>query len=303
MKFKTVREGEQAVLFNYLGEGTLIKGPKRVFIFRDRLVMLERKTASQYEYLELKDNVGNVTHVPGPCEMFLNPLELTSLKVKEAIKIDSHCVIVVYRNNGDQVIRRIVEGPTVFIPAANEWIHKFEWHGQDKNESDHMVRAARTITQLPMMPGHFSDKINEVRTLDDTKMVVKLMVYYELVDVLKMLEETADPIADMMNAMCADVIQFAGRLTFQEFVAGSNKLNDTETFPQLLQICEKIGYRLNKVVYRGYTVSIKLQAMHDKNIENRTNMRLQHEVQAMQQKTKDFRLSKQQNRVEETKIH
>jgi len=58
---------------------------------------------------------------PRPCEMFLNPLELTSLKVKEAIKIDSHCVIVVYRNNGDQVIRRIVEGPTVFIPAANEW--------------------------------------------------------------------------------------------------------------------------------------------------------------------------------------
>lgn len=53
--------------------------------------------------------------------MFLNPLELTSLEVKEAIRIDSHYVIVVYKNQGGDVIRRIVEGPTVFIPAADEW--------------------------------------------------------------------------------------------------------------------------------------------------------------------------------------
>ena len=49
------------------------------------------------------------------------------------------------------------------------------------------------------------------------------------------------------------------RCRFQEFVAESNKLNEVESFVQLRQICEKIGYRLNKVVYRGYTVSLKLQ--------------------------------------------
>lgn len=37
----------------------------QVFIFRDRLEMLQRKTASQYEYLKIKDTVGNVTHIPG----------------------------------------------------------------------------------------------------------------------------------------------------------------------------------------------------------------------------------------------
>jgi len=35
MKFKTVREGEQAVLFNYLGEGTLIN-----FTFMDYFEMV-----------------------------------------------------------------------------------------------------------------------------------------------------------------------------------------------------------------------------------------------------------------------
>jgi len=100
------------------------------------------------------------------------------------------------------------------------------------------------------------------------------------------------------SAMCADVIQFAGRLSFQEFVSESNKLNKTETFSQLVQICEKIGYKLNKIVYRGYTVTIKLQEMHDRNIENRTNMRLLDEVQAMEQKLKTFKLDKEQARTE-----
>ena len=30
MKFKTVREGEQAVIFNHLGEARLVVGPQRV---------------------------------------------------------------------------------------------------------------------------------------------------------------------------------------------------------------------------------------------------------------------------------
>jgi len=53
--------------------------------------------------------------------MFMNPLELTSLEVKEAIRIASHHVVVVYKSNGTEVTRRIVEGPTIFIPAADEW--------------------------------------------------------------------------------------------------------------------------------------------------------------------------------------
>lgn len=30
MKFKTVRQGQEAVVYNHLGEGRLIKGPQRV---------------------------------------------------------------------------------------------------------------------------------------------------------------------------------------------------------------------------------------------------------------------------------
>lgn len=79
-------------------------------------------------------------------------------------------------------------------------IHTFEWHGQDKDEADHMIRAARRITQLPLMPEHFSDKVNDVRTNDDTKMVIKVMVYYELVDVLRMV--SGEPLMNACKLWC-----------------------------------------------------------------------------------------------------
>ncbi len=56
-------------------------------------------------------------------------------------------------------------------------------------------------------------------------------------------------------------------------------MNQLETYPQLLQRAEKIGYRISKVVYRGYYASDKLQAMHDNAIECRTRLRLEAETE------------------------
>lgn len=42
-------------------------------------------------------------------------------------------------------------------------------------------------------------QVREVRTNDDTMIEVKLMIFYELQDILRMLEATHDPIADMIK--------------------------------------------------------------------------------------------------------
>lgn len=57
-----------------------------------------------------------------PCEIFKNPLEHTSIEVKDSVKIDSNHMVVVYRRlPNNSVERRIVQGPTLFIPQADEW--------------------------------------------------------------------------------------------------------------------------------------------------------------------------------------
>ena len=54
--------------------------------------------------------------------MFCNPLEVQDIEVSQAVKIDSSHMIVVYKQMKDgSVARRIVQGPTVFVPEAEEW--------------------------------------------------------------------------------------------------------------------------------------------------------------------------------------
>lgn len=53
--------------------------------------------------------------------MFWNRLEVVSIEVKESIKLDSNHLLVVYRQEEGHIDRRIVRGPAVFVPGAQEW--------------------------------------------------------------------------------------------------------------------------------------------------------------------------------------
>ena len=59
--------------------------------------------------------------------------------------------------------------------------------------------------------------------------------------------------------MCADIIAFAGQLSFEQFLKKTQKLSDMESYPQLTQRAQRVGYSIAKVVYRGYTASSQLQ--------------------------------------------
>ena len=53
--------------------------------------------------------------------MFCNPLQHQSIDVKPAVKIDSNHVLVVYCQLPDNSVqRRIIQGPTLFVPEAGE---------------------------------------------------------------------------------------------------------------------------------------------------------------------------------------
>lgn len=90
-----------------------------------------------------------------------------------------------------------------------------------------------------------------------------------------MLDSTHDPIGDFANAVSADVIGFTAENTFEEFVKRSHELNDvSKSFPVLLERAQRIGYRIDKIVFRGYKASDQLQAMHDAAIKGRTKLQL-----------------------------
>ena len=102
---------------------------------------------------------------------------------------------------------------------------------------------------LRIIADQFYYNVREVRTKDDTTITVKLMIFFELVDVVKMLDRTHDPIADFINAVASDTVQHCSGLTYEQFVENTSQMNELTTFGSLCSRADTIGYKINKVFF------------------------------------------------------
>uniref|UniRef100_A0A2C9MA59 Band 7 domain-containing protein n=1 Tax=Biomphalaria glabrata TaxID=6526 RepID=A0A2C9MA59_BIOGL len=304
MKFKTVYEGQQAVVLNHLGQGKLVIGPERLFLFRERFYQLRSNTADRFGYIAIQENSGSIIHKPGPCQIFHNILEFRNCESKNALCIDANHVLVVYKRlKGGEAQRRIKIN---FLLMCIHGTHEF--HAADDVESSLFsvmfseflcvpTYVSFKIQNIFLVPFNgILEQVREVRTSDDTMLTVKVMLFYEIVDILKMLDATHDPIADLINALCADVISFVGPLTYQQFIEKTSQLSSLDTYPHLQQRAERIGFKVEKVVFRGYHASDQLQEMQNTAIESHTQLRLQREIEEQEQKLVNFKLNQMQKR-------
>ena len=227
---------------------------------------MPKHSAGNVEYLEVRRRDGTVIILPGPAARFFDPVEDISVHVREARLIDASEALVVYRHTANKVgephvERRVVLGPARFIPSADEWVHEFEWSGvpKDGSKTTYQPKALR-FTKLRVIPASAYHNVSEVRTNDDTLITVKLMLFFELRDVEKMLDATNDPIGDFINAASADVIAFCAGVSYETFLNETHRLNELDTFAQLCVRAHHIGYDITKVVFRGFQAGAKLQA-------------------------------------------
>jgi len=208
------------------------------------------------------------------------------------------------------VERRIVKGPAVYVPTSDEWLHTFSWHGTPRAgrgpgegsktglPNDDKVPHALSFQTLRLMPDQMYYTCRDVRTQDDAQIAVHLMLFYELKDLEKMLDATNDPIGDFINATSADVMMFGASNTYESLLERTEQLSDLATFPTVRGRMASTGYELIKVVYRGYTTSHKLQAMHDDSIAKRTALRLQSATARVEQAEQAMQLRCREERAE-----
>jgi hypothetical protein len=294
----TVLAGQRVAVWNATGEVRLVDGPCRRWLWRETVRPVERHSARDGEYLIITYQDGRVEHRAGPVMVWQHPTEHLSIVCAQAIAISAHEAVVVYGRDGDVVRRRVVRGPAQFVPASGEWLHQFSWHGADPKRPDHKIPRALQFERLRVIPDQMYLQVEAVRTSDDALITVDFMVFFELADIHTMLDQTHDPIADLINALTADTIEFAAARTFEQFKAETDHLNQLDTFVQLLGRAQRIGYRIGKVVYRGYHASQQLQAMHDHAIEARTSLRLEAETEEQAQTLADLKLTRERDRTQ-----
>jgi hypothetical protein len=297
IQLKTVPQGERVMVLHANGRVDYVDGPTRLAVFLAKVAPLRRTSAEPHQFLVIRKKDGTTEHVPGPAAMWFDPVTHLEIKVEAATKIDANEALVVYRKDNDAVTRRVVRGPALFVPTPQEWVHQFSWHGTDPKHGYRKFPHALNFTKLLVIPDQMYFDVENVRTCDDALLVVKLMVFFELVDIEKMLDQTHDPVADFINALSADVIDYVGGHDFESFKTKTDALNQIESYRQLTQRADKIGYRITKVVYRGYYASDKLQAMHDNAIECRTRLILEADTERQAQELADLKLKRELERA------
>jgi len=295
--FHTILQGERAAIWRSNGSVRYTDGPKRVFLLRERIEKLKRYSAKPDQFLIVRYKDGTTTHLAGPASIWFDPVEHLEITHGQATKIDANESLVVYLHGQEEVSRRILRGPAIFVPKPEEWVHQFSWHGTDPKQGHRKIPSALHFSRLRVIPDQMYFDVENVRTGDDALIVIKIMVFFELLQIEKMLDQTHDPIADFINALSADVIDFVGGHDFDAFKGQTEALNRLETYSQLLQRAEKIGYRISKVVYRGYYASEKLQTMHDGAIECRTRLHLETETERQAQELADLKLACEMERT------
>lgn len=86
--------------------------------------------------------------------------------------------------------RSIVHGPCVHLPTSNEWLHRFVWHGADPNHTTRKIPSALQFTKLRLVPDQMYFNVEGVRSRDDALVTVKLMIFFQLESVERLLDTT-----------------------------------------------------------------------------------------------------------------
>jgi hypothetical protein len=297
--YTTIEEGQRALLVKKNGTMEVIVGPARVYTWSARLIPMTHYVAHPGEFLIVRFRDGRQEHLRGPAHLWFDPREHLSVEKEDLLQIASKEAVVVYSQaKPGEVTRRIENGPSAFIPAPGEWLHTFSWHGSAGGESGfRKIPNGLVFQKLWLMPDQMYHDVPDVRTSDDAVLTIRLMIFFELVDIDKMLATTHDPIGDFVNAATSDLVEFVGKHDLLSFKQNTEKLNDLGSYRQLVGRAEQCGYRIGKVVYRGYGAPESLQQMHDQAIESRTRLQLERATEQQAQELEDFRLDRQLERT------
>jgi hypothetical protein len=294
--FYIVEEGQRVLARNPDGTMDVIVGPKRAWRGRRKFQRMAHHVAHPGDYLIVRYRDGRQEHLAGPTEAWFDPRIHQEITCEEMLQVAAKEAVVVYsqKEGTSTVQRRIEYGPTLFMPRPGEWLHTFVWHASEGgSQGVRKVPKGLVFQKLWLMPDQMYHDVTDVRTADDALLTIRLMIFFELLDIATMLETTHDPIGDFVNAATSDVVDFTGRYDFDSFKRNTDKLNELETYRQLAVRASQCGYRINKVVYRGYGAPERLQQMHDQTIEARTKLQLERATEQQAQDLENFKLESQ----------
>src|SRR5205823_6581011 len=125
MWYYTVEEGQRALMIRLNGQMEVIVGPARVWKGSSRFEKMRHFVAHPGEFLIVRFRDGRQEHLIGPTDIWFDPRIHETITREDALQLAAKEAVIVYSRpaGADTVSRRIVHGPTLFVPAPGEWLH------------------------------------------------------------------------------------------------------------------------------------------------------------------------------------
>ncbi len=294
--YHVVDEGQRDLMRRPDGTMEVIVGPRRVWRGKRTFQRMQHHVAHPGEFLIVRFRDGRQDHVPGPADVWFDPRVHQEITREDALQLAAKEAVVVYSRPEGSVAtsRRIEYGPGLYVARPGEWLHTFSWHAsRGGSKGVEKIPNGLVFQKLWLMPDQMYHDVSDVRTSDDALLTIRLMIFFELIEIERMLDTTHDPIGDFVNAATSDVVAFVGRQDFDGFKRSTAGLNELETYRQLTGRAAQCGYRITKVVYRGYGAPASLQQMQDQAIEARTKLQLERATEQQAQDLENYKLDSQ----------
>ena len=112
-KLITIRQGDRVAIWSPGGQVAYIDGPRRLFLWNQKVERLTRFTAEADQYLAVQYNNGHCDNIPGPASIWFDPVEHQGIEIKQALPIDSHEAVVVYQRTDETINRCVMRGPAL----------------------------------------------------------------------------------------------------------------------------------------------------------------------------------------------
>eukprot|EP00545_Synedropsis_sp_CCMP1620_P011721 CAMPEP_0119014670 /NCGR_PEP_ID=MMETSP1176-20130426/10160_1 /TAXON_ID=265551 /ORGANISM="Synedropsis recta cf, Strain CCMP1620" /LENGTH=368 /DNA_ID=CAMNT_0006967885 /DNA_START=50 /DNA_END=1156 /DNA_ORIENTATION=+ len=288
---RTIKDGEAAVVWNNKGICTEIVGPNRTSLWFSTIRFLDPFKAEAQQYLAVKYRDGTVEHMPGPINLYLNPVVHDSIQVQDGTKLESKddCIVVFSSRQESHAVgsppvqkvarsaRRVVYGPTFYFISPNDSIHQFKWsrHASVLNQPSPFINEfqALSTSKTNLWRIHCSIKTAESNTIQ-----VGLAISYTIFSVEKCLA-AHNPIELIEAALMHDAQHsiIGKEADSHEWIAKKS------TFPTFCETMTSVGFLLLRIQVLDVEQSFraKQEAIKEKRVAQAKDMsKIEQQVKA-----------------------
>ena len=176
--------------------------------------------------------------------------EWTFIPFKKIQLSEREAVVVIGKDGKERIIKG-EEQSEIFYNPVIESLKIFKWTGSWENgpDSEKVPWSLRfDVLRLDNSQTYFSFP---VRTKDNAVIIIKLMIFYEISDLEKIVKETHDPLSEFYNKIQAAVTEKISEVTFDEFKEKTGEqIGNIDFFKN--KPFENIGMKIDRVVLREW---------------------------------------------------